>query len=241
MKKLLLLALMLYFNALQQGIHAQQALKACVVSGTVTDSIGALVPHATVFLSGKTKHTLTTSEAGEYCVDIEPGIYSVWADAPAIGFDRTYRSDVQVEKGGNQTLNFTLNAKLLLVPGLRLNTLEVPDHPPRDHINVLYEPMDLGPRGFVNGMMGFVSKCETSHFVDYKGLTMPASHGDYVLQPAFSHNFFTIMADEFRVYRKTKEIWATGNITIETGSGTISRHSGTVKVNFKNGKPIVEK
>lgn len=79
------------------------------ITGIVTDASGATIRGATVVVADKDtglKHTLVTSEAGEYRASVLlPGSYVVTADAP--GFKRLTR-EATVESGGTTDVNLVM-------------------------------------------------------------------------------------------------------------------------------------
>src|SRR6266581_9585072 len=107
MKKLLFasaaLSLILSLEAFGQSSNA-------TVSGTVTDSTGAVLPGVTVTSTNNGTGVVTTvvsNEAGVYnFASLLPGIYKVSATLP--GFQTRTFNDVQLGNAGQLRLNFTL-------------------------------------------------------------------------------------------------------------------------------------
>jgi hypothetical protein len=95
------------------------------ISGTVTDSSGAVIPNAHVLVHNDdtgTQRSLTTTSSGTYAApSISVGTYTVSADAP--GFSHYTRSNVTLTIG--QSLNLTLS---LSASGS--DTVNVQDTPP---------------------------------------------------------------------------------------------------------------
>jgi hypothetical protein len=95
------------------------------ISGTVTDSSGAVIPNAHVLVHNDdtgTQRSLTTSSSGTYAAPSIPvGTYTLSANAP--GFAQTTRSNITLTIG--QSLNLTL---ALAVSGS--DTVNVQDTPP---------------------------------------------------------------------------------------------------------------
>jgi hypothetical protein len=80
---------------------------AASVSGVVADPTGAVIPGATIHLSGAAGYTATADDAGHYSfTSIAPGSYSIHAEAP--GF------------AASETKNITLNGNQRLILDLRL-------------------------------------------------------------------------------------------------------------------------
>jgi len=95
------------------------------ITGTVTDSTGAIVSGATVTITdqgtGQENHA-TTSSAGTYSVTgLTPGVYSVTVEAT--GFKKEVQHSVNVEVSTNATINVTLAA------GATSETVEVTADP----------------------------------------------------------------------------------------------------------------
>lgn len=97
-----------------------QATATASLQGTVTDKTQAVIKSATVTITnmatGATR-TATTNDAGEYRVDVLPGIYSI--KATAAGFSTAEAKNVEVFIGRTATQNFALN------PGGVSETVEV--------------------------------------------------------------------------------------------------------------------
>ncbi len=93
------------------------------ITGQVTDSSNATIPRAKVIIENLGTHvsrTLQTNGSGEYvALDIEPGFYSLKAEAPQ--FKSVLRERIQVEVGNDLKIDFTL------VPGSVSEVMEVTD------------------------------------------------------------------------------------------------------------------
>jgi len=96
------------------------------ISGQVTDSTGATIPHAKITIENLGTHverTLETNGEGAYvATDIEPGMYS--AKAEAKGFKTVVRDSLQVEVGNDIKMDFQLQ------PGAISEVVEVKDELP---------------------------------------------------------------------------------------------------------------
>ena len=95
------------------------------ITGTVTDSSGAIVAGAKVTITdqgtGQENHA-TTSSAGTYTVTgLTPGVYSITVEAT--GFKKQVQNSVNVEVSTNATVNITLAA------GATSETVEVTAEP----------------------------------------------------------------------------------------------------------------
>ena len=102
---LLVASLVLLFSSLAL---AQRDLG--TITGTVTDSTGAVVPSATITITSDgtgEKSTLQTTASGDYTRPaLQPGTYTVTAEAQ--GFRRASREKVQVTAGGRVGVPFAL-------------------------------------------------------------------------------------------------------------------------------------
>ena len=82
------------------------------ISGTVTDSSGAVIPGATVTITNRGTNQsvkLTTSEAGSYSASsLEPVVYTVTVEAP--GFKKAVIESVKVDTAVTSTLDVKLEA-----------------------------------------------------------------------------------------------------------------------------------
>src|SRR5580704_8936473 len=96
---------------------AQTSVSNGSISGTVTDSTGAVVPNAKVTMTGTTGQTVhaTTSGAGTYSSGaLVPGTYSVRAEAK--GFKTTQMSvDVQVNNTANGSIKLEIGQESTVV------------------------------------------------------------------------------------------------------------------------------
>ncbi|MBI2815711.1 MAG: carboxypeptidase regulatory-like domain-containing protein [Acidobacteria bacterium] len=97
-----------------------------VISGTVTDQSGAVVPNADVSVhnvgTGQTR-TLKTNEAGRYYAPaLNPGNYQVTATSQ--GFEQLVRSGITLTVGSELVVNFTLK------PGQVTERIEVAGQAP---------------------------------------------------------------------------------------------------------------
>jgi outer membrane receptor protein involved in Fe transport len=97
-----------------------QATATATLQGTVTDKTQAVIKSAEVTVVSKATgaiHTVTTNDAGEYRVDLQPGFYTV--KAKASGFSVAEVKDIEVLVGRTLTQNFALT------PGGVSETVEV--------------------------------------------------------------------------------------------------------------------
>ncbi len=81
-----------------------------LVTGTITDSSGAVVPSATISVTnqgtGQTRAT-TTDSSGTYVIpQLLPGVYTLTVTGP--GFGKEERTNVQLQVNQNATINFVL-------------------------------------------------------------------------------------------------------------------------------------
>ena len=80
------------------------------LSGTVTDSTGAVIPGAVVTATNNTTEfvaTRVTNEIGNYEFSLPPGLYTLTAEVP--GFETGIYSDVELKVGQPILLHFILD------------------------------------------------------------------------------------------------------------------------------------
>src|ERR1700745_3857073 len=103
-------------------VHAQANAG---ITGTVTDSSGAIVSGATVTITNQAtglQNHATTSSAGTYAVTgLTPGVYSITVEAT--GFKKAVQNSVNVEVSNTATVNISLAA------GATSETVEVTADP----------------------------------------------------------------------------------------------------------------
>lgn len=125
--------LLLSLFSLYAPVAMGQASDAGTVSGTVTDSSGAAVPGATVYLvdaaTGSTR-PITTNDSGAYVLPyVKPGTYNVKVSKQ--GFKTTVVSNQAVEVGRQLTVNVVLDigsvsqtVEVTLTVGAELQTMD---------------------------------------------------------------------------------------------------------------------
>ena len=93
--------------ALSAGICRGQAVDSQQISGTVTDSTGAVVPNATVTVTntatGFTRAAQTNADGNYVALDLPIGIYSVSTSVP--GFKKTVVEQIHVDVGGKPSVD----------------------------------------------------------------------------------------------------------------------------------------
>jgi len=97
-----------------------QATANATLQGTVADKTQAVIKSADITVVNKATgaiHTTTSNDAGEYRLDLAPGIYSI--KAKAAGFSAAETKDLELFVGRTATQNFTL------LPGGVSETVEV--------------------------------------------------------------------------------------------------------------------
>ncbi|HUB53153.1 MAG TPA: carboxypeptidase regulatory-like domain-containing protein [Terracidiphilus sp.] len=98
------------FAALQSGAMAAKTASA-TLSGTVTDTTGAVIPGATVTITESAtnlSHTLTTDATGRFtAAGLQPGTYNL--DAMARGFKNYRQTNVAVSAANENVVNVTLD------------------------------------------------------------------------------------------------------------------------------------
>ena len=119
-KRWLLIALMASMMLLTCVAMWGQATATATLQGTVTDKSQAVIKSAEVTITNKdtgATRTVTTSDTGEYRLDVQPGTYSI--KTKAAGFSVAEVKQVELSVGRTTTQNFTLN------PGGVTETVEV--------------------------------------------------------------------------------------------------------------------
>src|SRR5690349_54419 len=141
MKRFLqIFGLMLLVASLSLAAFGQAASSS--LTGTVTDSSGAVVPDATVTVTNMANgvtRTVTTSSSGNYRVDsIPPGSYGIKVSKS--GFSLTTASNVTTAVASTTTQNFTMK------PGAASETVEVTTEAPVVDTTKTSVGMEVTPR-----------------------------------------------------------------------------------------------
>jgi hypothetical protein len=80
-------------------IHSKATLK-----GTILDAKESRVPNAIIILKGrKSYRKLKSNEAGEFEIELPPGIYQITVDARSLGFSLFQEKGIKISAG---ELNF---------------------------------------------------------------------------------------------------------------------------------------
>ncbi|MGC2657223.1 MAG: TonB-dependent receptor, partial [Bryobacteraceae bacterium] len=120
-RKLLSVACAFAFLSLPFGIHAQTVAS---ITGTITDSSGAVVPNATITVTNdatNVKKVATSNSAGSYTVtDLLPGTYTVTVEDA--GFQTSNHNGVGVEVAHAATVDAVLQ------PGNATTTVQVQEN-----------------------------------------------------------------------------------------------------------------
>jgi hypothetical protein len=217
-----------------------QSGQTSVVRGEIFDQNGAVIPNAVIAVSNETKsYQGTTSGKGEYSLTVVPGIYKITAEAPRLGFQTSYRSDIKAEPGIRSSVNLILYPKQYFhidaydaTPGV------VKDHPPVRVASFDYEDTPkLSESGIERGKIRFGSRCGSPS----QGITRYTSglYNDEHIGATFTYDLFTLIADEITLDSQTG-IWAKGNIRIDD-NGTTSQFSGSILIHIVNGKVSYER
>ena len=107
------------------------------LSGTVSDSVGAVLPGAEVRLDGTTLHT-TTDDKGHYALaNVPAGTYTL--RALMLGF-RAATQSVTVADGSSAEVNFTLRVSPIEVQGVEVVVGSRAQHTAADELAV---PVDV--------------------------------------------------------------------------------------------------
>ena len=223
------------------------------ITGTVTDTTGAIVPGANVAIQNvgtMTTVNAVTSSAGTYAVSgLQPGRYTVTVGAP--GFSTTIKTDVNVEVTEMATIDFSLNAGSnetieVSAPLIALNTTQPELGTTIEPVVVAGLPVAIGGgRGrqidtlqfLAPGVQGDTFSHRVNGGVDfqseilYNGIPAPQAEtaGDSGLfNPPFE------LVSEFRLERSTfsaKYGLAQGAVTYQTASGTNNYHGDGFYIN----------
>lgn len=210
--------------------YSQPTTPATTLQGTVRDPFGAVVPKAIVTIENvTTTRKATTSEYGEYSLSAPPGIYKVAVDASTLGFDVTYRSAIKLDTDSAR-LDLTVFPKYTVLLPLDGGPHKVLDHPASQSVSFSFEEVpDLSQTGIRNGMIRFATKCLSPFLTTYKG----SPSAPYPI--TFTYDLYTVTAEELRIYPRSKEIWAVGEVTIEN-SQEKTTHKGILIIRIKDGK-----
>jgi len=223
------------------------------LTGTVTDSTGAIVSGASVTITdkgtGQQNHS-TTSSAGTYAVTgLTPGVYSVTVEAT--GFKKEVQNSVNVEVSTNSTVNITLAAGAtsetveVTADPIALNTTQPQLGSTVEPAVVAALPNEVSGRGRQIDALQFLAPGTTgntfSHRISggvdfeeeivYNGIPAPQPETEgYTLNfnPPYE------MVQEFRVERSTFSAQfglGQGALTYQMASGTNSYHGDLFEIN----------
>jgi hypothetical protein len=223
------------------------------LTGTVTDSSGAVVAGANVTITnpatGVQFHT-TTSSAGTYAVTgLTPGVYSITVEAS--GFKKNIQNSVNVEVSTTATANVTLSNGTasetveVVAQSILLNTTQPQLGSTIEPIVVRALPNEVSGRGRQIDALQFLAPGTTgstfSHRISggvdfqqeivYNGIPVPQPETQ-----GYSTNFNPPfeMVDEFRVERSTFSAQfglGMGAITYQMATGTNSYHGDVFLIN----------
>ncbi len=229
------------------GASRMEAQASSGITGTVTDSTGAIVPSANVTIlnvATQTTQNAVTSSAGVYAVTgLQPGRYTVTVSAP--GFSTTIKNDVTVEVTEQSTIDFALNTgganEIVEVsaPLIALNTTQPELGTTIEPAVVAALPVAIGGgrtrqidqlQFLAPGTQGSTFSHQVNGGVNfeeeilYNGIPVPQSE-----TAGYTTNFnppFELI-NEFRVERSTFSArygLAQGAVTYQTASGTNKLH-----------------
>jgi hypothetical protein len=223
------------------------------ITGTVTDSSGAIVSGATVTITnqatGQQNHT-TTSSAGTYAVTgLTPGVYSITVEAT--GFKKEVQNSVNVEVSTNATVNIGLAAGAtsetveVTADAIALNTTQPQLGSTVEPVVVAALPVEVAGRGRQIDQLQFTAPGTTgdafSHRIGggvdfeqeivYNGIPAPQPETE-----GYTTNFNPPyeMVQEFRVERSTFSAQfglGQGALTYQMASGTNSYHGDLFEIN----------
>jgi hypothetical protein len=223
------------------------------ITGTVTDSSGAVVTGAAVTVknqgTGVENHT-TTSSAGTYAFSgLLPGIYSVSVEGS--GFKKNVQNSVNIEVSTTSTLNFTLETGStaetveVTASAIQLNTTQPQLGSTIEPTVVRALPVEVSGHGRQVDELQFLAPGATgdtfSHRINggvdfeqeivYNGVPYPQSETEGYTQhsnPPFE------LVQEFRVERSTFSAQfglGQGALTYQMASGTNKYHGSLFEIN----------
>ncbi|MGH9588287.1 MAG: carboxypeptidase-like regulatory domain-containing protein, partial [Acidobacteriaceae bacterium] len=223
------------------------------MTGTITDSTGAVIPNAQVTITnvntGATNHSVTSS-AGTYSVrGLLPGTYSLTVEAT--GFQKSVQNGVQVEVSTVATINATLQpgstTEVVAVTAnpVALNTTQPQIGTVLEHAVVESLPFEVAGRGRQIDQVQFLAPGVTgntfSHRVDggvdfeqeilYNGIPAPQPETEgYTVNfnPPFE------MVQEVKVERTTFAAqygFGQGALSYQMASGTNRFHGDLFEIN----------
>lgn len=223
------------------------------ITGTVTDSTGAVVVNATVTITdqatGVATHT-TTSSAGTYAVSgLKPSTYSVAVEST--GFKKNVQNDVHVEVSTTNTVNITLSTGStaetveVTASAIALNTTQPQLGSTVEPVVVKALPAEVAGRGRQVDALQFLAPGTTgntfSHRISggvdfeqeilYNGIPAPQPETEgYTLNfnPPYE------LVQEFRVERSTFAAQfglGQGALTYQMASGTNRYHGDLFEIN----------
>src|SRR3984885_5349945 len=223
------------------------------LTGTVTDSSGAIVSGATVTITnqatGQQNHA-TTSSAGTYAVTgLTPGVYSITIEAT--GFKKEVQNSVNVEVSTNATVNISLAAGAtsetveVTADAIALNTTQPQLGSTIEPAVVAALPAEVAGRGRQIDQLQFLAPGTTgstfSHRIGggvdfeeeivYNGIPAPQPETE-----GYTTNFNPPyeMVSEFRVERSTFSAQfglGQGALTYQMASGTNRYHGDLFEIN----------
>ncbi len=227
------------------------------VTGTIKDSTGAAIPHATVVIINngtKQSTTVQSSDVGSYAATgLVPGRYTITTTAP--GFSKTVSNDVNVEVSTQQTIDITLangasDATVeVTAPLIGINTTTPELGTTIENEVVLALPTEVsGGRGrqidnfifLAPGVQGSTFSHRVNGGVDFQTETLfngiPVTQAETAgYQTNFNPPFELV--SQFRVERATFSAQyglAQGATTYQMASGTNSIHGDVFEYNRNN-------
>lgn len=223
------------------------------ITGTVTDSTGAVVPGAKVTITNKSTSAVTdlvSSSSGTYAIKgLNPGEYTITVEKK--GFQKVVQDDVNVEVSLVATVDITLNAGSeaqtvqVTSPQIALNTTQPQIGSTIEPEVVAALPSEVSGRGrqidalqfLAPGVNGSTFSHRISGGVDFEQEIL--YNGLPVAQPeteGYTTNFDPPfeMVDEFRVERSTFAAQfglGLGALTYQMRSGTNHYHGDLFEIN----------
>ena len=215
------------------SVYYSQSANSAVLSGTVMDVGNSVIQGAVVTATNKSmKYEATTSQFGEYSMQLPPDTYSIKVEAPSKGWAISHRSEIRLVSSKPKILNFIVYAKLaLLAPYSPLPSTTLDDSA------IVEFSYDVIPKlslvGVSDGMIRYGGKTVSKSVIDYRGISIQDTK-EFRAGVTFTYDFFSVTADEIRFCLKTKEFIASGGVTIEE-DGVKALFPGTLKITIQSG------
>lgn len=213
-----------------------QEIKESVVSGSVSDILGAVVSNATLNFANLGKvYSTRTSHTGIYSIRLGAGVYEVTVDASAAGFEILRRSPIYIGSDSPQsrTLNLQVYGKFPIFGEAQNRPIAPVEHPFISYLAYTYEQIPgLSEIGLERATVSFGSKCEKKGSVVYSTSPFDPGTGATV---TLTYDFLTVTAIELFFDKKKREFVAVGDVKIQIEQERRNLN-GKVRLFVKDGK-----